>query len=295
MLEERGLRPKRSLGQNFLIDHNLLRRLVDAAAVGAGDTVLEVGPGTGTLTEELLARGCRVVACELDDGLAALLRDRASTLHGGERLTVVHGDCLASKRALAPEVLQALGNAATTGFALVANLPYGAATPLLSTLLVHHLACRTMAITVQRELGDRLTARPRTKEYGALSVLAQALCECQRIAVLPPQCFWPRPDVTSIMVVLRRRAAPLTQDAARLSSFCARLFTGRRKQLGSVLGRDTPWPAGVEARMRAEELTVPQIIALGAACELPSHRPDEIQKPTPIESAHRQPGPSRLR
>src|SRR4051812_5019410 len=99
LLEERGLAPRKSLGQNFLIDQNLIRKLVDASGVGAGDLVLEVGPGTGTLTEELLERGCEVVACELDRGLAELLRER---LGANPRFTLVEGDCLASKREIAP-------------------------------------------------------------------------------------------------------------------------------------------------------------------------------------------------
>ncbi len=133
MLESRGLAPQKSLGQNFLIDHNLIRKLVEASGVQRGDLVLEVGPGTGALTEELIARGCEVVACEKDRGLAALLRERlkdpgAADVVGlgttsapsasqrrlrraevGGTLTLIEGDCLASKRALNPEIVAALG------------------------------------------------------------------------------------------------------------------------------------------------------------------------------------------
>src|SRR5262249_17300337 len=150
---------KRSLGQNFLIDHNLIRKLVDASSVEWEDLVLEVGPGTGTMTEELLARGCRVVACELDDGLADLLHER---LGGNEGFTLVHRDCLKGNHPPAPDLVAALMNAhrkapdtsgqAATRFALVANLPYGAATPLISTLLMDHPQCHTLAITIQREV-----------------------------------------------------------------------------------------------------------------------------------------------
>ncbi len=286
LLEERGLRPKRSLGQNFLIDQNLVRKLVDAAVVGGGDVVLEVGPGTGTLTEELLSRGCRVVACELDDHLAALLSERAAdgTIPGGDRLRVVHADCLQDKHTLASGVVRALADAAGGApprrFALVANLPYGSATPLLSTLLIDHPSCAVMAVTVQREVGDRLTARPRTKEYGGLSVLAQALCEASRVAVLPPACFWPRPDVTSVMVVLRRRTRPLCPDARALSEFCREIFAHRRKQLGAALARfsgtatdDAALPSGVHPRMRAEELSVEQVVALSSLLGRQQARP----------------------
>ncbi len=266
MLDERGLRPKRSLGQNFLIDQNLIRKLVDAAGVGVGDTVLEVGPGTGTLTEELLARGCRVIASELDDALADLLQERAERMvatsgAAGASLSVVRGDCLKSKREINPAVLEALGDGP---FSLVANLPYGAATPLLLTLLTEHSRCGVMAVTIQREVADRLLASPGTKEYGLLTVLAQAMAHVERLATLPPSCFWPAPEVSSAMVVLRRRAAgeALTDDPASLRETCERLFASRRKQIGGVLGREAVLPDGVTPSMRAEELTPEQLVEI---------------------------------
>ncbi len=270
LLEERGLRPKRSLGQNFLIDHNLIRKLVDAAGVGPGSLVLEVGPGTGTMTEELLARGCEVVACELDDALAAMNRERLPTVPGGERFSLIHGDCLAGKRAVNAELLRALGGRA---FSLVSNLPYGAGTPLMSTLLIDHSECRALAVTIQREVADRLTAKPGSKDFGPLAVIAQALCTVERIATAPPECFWPRPDVTSAMVLLRRLDRPLTDDARGLSRFCDVIFSQRRKQLGSLLGKQIDWSRiaqspgceGLVPALRAEQLSVAQVIALRRA------------------------------
>jgi 16S rRNA (adenine1518-N6/adenine1519-N6)-dimethyltransferase len=256
LLESRGLSPRKSMGQNFLVDQNLIRKLVDSARVGAGDLVLEVGPGTGTLTEELLSRGCAVVAVELDRGLAALLRER---LGGRAGFTLIEGDALEGKRAINPEAARALGR---RPFKLVANLPYGAATPLMLALLVEHPECAGMWVTIQREVADRLLARPGGKEYGAISVVAQAMCEVSRIASLPPECFWPRPDVTSAMVSLVRRAEPLTADARGLAEFAQGVFTKRRKQLGAVLGRERAWPAGIRPEQRAEELSVEQMVAL---------------------------------
>lgn len=273
LLESRGLRPKKSLGQNFLVDHNLIRKLVDASGVRPGSLVLEVGPGTGTMTEELLARGCEVIACELDDDLAALNRERLPALLAPDqqrRFTLIHGDCLDGKRSVAPAILAALKG---RPFALVANLPYGAATPLMSNLLIDHPECTVMAVTIQREVADRLAAGPGTKDYGALAVIAQALAEVKLLARLPGECFWPRPDVTSAMVLLTRRATPLVRDAASLSAFLRDLFAQRRKQIGAVLGKGIDWTAvaaspgceRVSASHRAEQLTVAQIIALGRA------------------------------
>lgn len=278
ILESRGVRPKRSLGQNFLTDHNLIRKLVDACDVRAGDVVLEVGPGTGTMTEELLDRGATVVACELDDTLAEVNRERlgARLREKGEdsvRFTLVHGDCLEGKHAVNREVLRVLKEkAGSRGFKLVANLPYGAGTPLMSALMVDHPECELMGVTVQREVADRLLAGPGSKDYGALAVVAQATMRVERIASAPPECFWPRPEVTSSMVLLTRLAEPLTRDVPGLSAACRVLFAQRRKQLGSML-KGVPWDevqrrpgcSGVEPTLRAEQLGVKDVVALATA------------------------------
>ncbi len=260
LLDDRGLAPKRSLGQNFLIDHNLIRKLVDASGVGGGALVLEVGPGTGTLTEELLSRGCEVVACELDTGLAALNRERlGGHPEYGLRFTLIEGDCLENKRELSAPAVAALRG---RPFTLVANLPYGAATPLMLTLLIDHPQCAGLFVTIQREVADRLLAGPGSKEYGQIGVIAQALAQVRNIATLPRECFWPRPDVTSAMIGVTRRPDPLTTDGAGLAAFTQRIFSQRRKQLGGILGRDIPWPGGIEPTHRAEQLSVAQIVAL---------------------------------
>lgn len=257
MLSARGLAPRHSLGQNFLIDHNLIRKLVDASGVRAGDVALEIGPGTGTMTEEMLERGVEVVACELDRGLAALLRERLVPVH--PKLTLIEGDCLASKRELNAEAARALGD---RPFTLVANLPYGAATPLMTTLISRFPGCGSMWVTVQREVAERMAAKPGGKDYGLLSVLTQAMCDVKPVAVLPPECFWPRPEVTSSMVGIIRKQTPLTDDPARLAALCSVVFGQRRKQLGSILGREIAWPSSIEPRQRAEELSVEQLVAL---------------------------------
>lgn len=282
LLESRGLRPKRSLGQNFLVDHNMIRKLVDASGVGKGSLVLEIGPGTGTMTEELLARGCEVIACELDDALAALNRERLPTLlPTGEshRFTLVHGDCLADRRTLNAEVVRLLHDSHGTPrpFALVANLPYGAATPLMVTLLLDYPQCASMSVTIQKELGDRLLAKPRTKDYGPISIIAQLACDITRVATAPGGCFWPPPEVTSSLVHLARRSSAAAQhELARVSELCDVLFQQRRKQLGSLwkepqarLGLPTweqlgaiPELRDVSATSRAEELSPEQVLAM---------------------------------
>lgn len=263
ILEAAGLKPRKFLGQNFLIDHNLIRKLVDAAELRDGQRVLEVGPGTGTMTEEILSRGVHLVACELDHGLASVLRDRFAD---NPRFRLIEGDCLEGKRGLNREMMEAVGDGA---FALVANLPYGSGTPLLSRLLIECPRCAVMCVTIQREVADRLAATPGSDEYGPLGVIAAATATVEMVAKLPPECFWPRPDVTSAMIRITRRAEPLFPDPERLSAACGVLFAQRRKQLGSLVsaaavkqGAEVTWPAGITGSLRAEQLSPEQIFSL---------------------------------
>lgn len=268
MLEARGLSPQKMFGQNFLIDHNLIRKLVDAAQLKAGDVVLEVGPGTGVLTEELVERGYKVIACDIDRGLCELLRERL-----GSRITLIEGDCLASKHALSQQLTDALSHFDITHnspkhFKLVANLPYACATPLMMILLSQWQSCDGLFVTIQKEVADRLAAKHSTKEYGPISVLSQSVSHVEMIAKLPPHCFWPQPDVTSAMIALKRLPIPKTKDPAGLLSFCNRLFEQRRKQLGGVLstmqseGGIETVPVTLDATRRAESMSVAELISL---------------------------------
>ncbi len=257
LLAERGLRPRRRVGQHFLHDKNQLMRLVAAAELEPGETVLEVGPGTGTLTEALLDAGADVVACEIDPDLAAILRDRL-----GDRIRLIVGDCLRG-HALNPDLCAEL---AGRRFKLVANLPYDAASTLIAVLLGDHPGCTGLFVTVQREVADRMLARPGTKVYGALSVLVGALADVRRIAVIPASCFWPAPEVESAMLAIRPRAGHGVEDPAALGRFATRLFSSRRKQLGTIFGRDrADWPAGITPDLRPEALSPGQFVALLAS------------------------------
>ena len=161
--------------------------IANAADVGPGDVVLEVGPGTGALTAMMAARWATVVAVDVDP---AMVRLTSEAVAGLSNVRVLHRDALAGKHVLAPEVLDMVRSGLAAGpdrtFRLVAKLPYNVATPLIANLLVHPELCpRLMVVTIQRELADRLTARPSTTAYGAISVLSQALAEVSMVRALP--------------------------------------------------------------------------------------------------------------
>ena len=266
LLAERGLRPKKRFGQNFLHDKNQLGKLIDAAEIAPGELVLEVGPGTGTLTEALLEAGAEVICCELDRDLAQLIEDRL-----GERITLIRGDCLDRGRTLAPAVVDAID---ARPFKLVANLPYQAASPLMSALLLEHPNCTGQFITIQKEVAQRLLAAPGGKDYGPLGIIIQALGEVNRIATVKPASFWPQPKVTSAMISILpsppgrgaggegSSSFASIDDRRTFARFITDLFSKRRKQLGSIFGRDRQWPEGVQAQMRPEALTIEQLIRL---------------------------------
>lgn len=267
LLDLAGHGPKKALGQNFLIDRNLVAKLIDSSGAGPGDLALEIGPGTGTLTQGMLERGVRVIACELDSDLSRVLRETLGQRFP-ETFTLIEGDCLDGKRAMNPEVTRLL---ADRPFRLVANLPYHAATPLMLILMSRHPACSGMFVTIQQEVVDRLAAHPGTKEFGAISVLAQALGKVERIARLPPECFWPRPEVTSAMMSWRRDPGVPVDPAwwVAMGQTVQTLFQSRRKQMGKAVrqlaGGDITWPEGVQPSDRVEGLSVSQIEALARA------------------------------
>ncbi len=271
ILEARGIHPRHRFGQNFLIDANKLRVIVDAAALQPGDIVLEVGPGTGVLTEELLAAGARVVAVEIDRDMTEILRQRLG--EDSERFILINDDVMAGKHALNPAIAaaferlsasqSAIGNRQSAiPFKLIANLPYNIASPLLAVLAADWPGMTAAVVMVQREVADRMTAPPGGKDYGPLTVILQALCELKIIAKLSPGCFWPPPDIDSAVVKLTRRATPLTRDPHKLSALLHTLFSKRRKQIGTTLGRATPLPPGIDATLRPEQLTVEQLVEL---------------------------------
>lgn len=255
--------PRKSFGQNFLIDGNMLRKLVEVALVKPGDVVLEVGPGTGVLTDALLMAGARVVACEIDRGLSQHLRERYA---GVSNFVLVEGDAM-PKLSLNPQAIEAIGSGP---FRLVANLPYNIASPLMIELLISHSQCISQTVTIQKEVAQRLVAKHDTDDYGTLGIVAQAMASVKKIADLPPGCFWPQPSIVSSFVQLVRLPQARTSDPQALAAMCTWLFSGRRRQLGTMVntivkesGMAAPQlPPGINPQARAETLSVDDLVRL---------------------------------
>ncbi|HKA68777.1 MAG TPA: 16S rRNA (adenine(1518)-N(6)/adenine(1519)-N(6))-dimethyltransferase RsmA [Actinomycetes bacterium] len=255
-----GIRPTKQLGQNFVIDPNTVRRIVRAAAVGPDDVVVEVGPGLGSLTLALLPEAARVVAVEVDPVLAGALpgtvRERAPQLT--DRLEVVAADAL-TVTALPP------GPAPT---AVVANLPYNVAVPVLLHLLATFDSVRRLLVMVQAEVAERLAAGPGSKIYGVPSVKARWYCDVRRAGSIGRSVFWPVPNVDSALVSLVRHRPPETTVARdQVFAVVDAAFAQRRKTLRSALAglagssaaaERALLSAGVDPRARGESLTVEQ-------------------------------------
>lgn len=259
MLAARGLHPRHRFGQNFLHDANKLRDILAAADLRAGDRVLEVGPGTGVLTERMIEAGASVVAVEIDTDLADLLREQLGEDRDGWSLIV--GDVMASKHVLNPAIESALGGR-DVAFKLVANLPYNIASPLLATLAADWPGLSRAVVMVQREVADRMTAPPGNKQFGPLTIVLQSAFDVRRVATLSPNCFWPKPKIDSAVIELTRREHPLCDDPHALSAFAQTLFQKRRKQIAAILGRDFPLPDDIAPQTRPEQLSVQQIVQL---------------------------------
>jgi 16S rRNA (adenine1518-N6/adenine1519-N6)-dimethyltransferase len=274
---EAGIRPHKKLGQNFLIDLNLHRLLLSSAMLGPDDVVLEVGTGTGSLTVLMAKQAAHVVTVELDSQLFQLAGEE---LFGTENVTMLRADVLKTKSRLNPDVVEEytkqLAAVPNGQFKLVANLPYNIATPLLSNLLATDTPPRSMTVTIQKELADRITAKPGTKDYGAMSIWLQSQCLTELIRVMPPSAFWPQPKVFSaiIRITLDDELRGRIPDRAFFHSFVRAMFFHRRKVLRSVVlsafkrRLDKPQvdqilsQLGIDGTIRAETLDVETMLAL---------------------------------
>jgi 16S rRNA (adenine1518-N6/adenine1519-N6)-dimethyltransferase len=232
LLDGMGVRPNKRHGQNFLIDQNLMRLLVDAAAPAAEDLVLEVGPGTGSMTQEIASHGCRVIAVEID---AVMAQIAAVELKDLPNVDLLHTDILETKNLISPAVTKLISARRNKAgrFILVSNLPYNAGTPVMMNLITDAPYADAMFVTVQKEVAQRMTAAAGESAYGILSVIMAATGSAKMLKTLKPTCFWPQPDVDSAMVawVRDKDKASAIKDIHLLSDVVALFMQHRRKML----------------------------------------------------------------
>lgn len=261
LLDQRGIALKKRFGQNFLVDPGVRRNLGDTIAREVaslpleGQEVWEIGPGLGALTDELLRIGLEPVLrlFEIDHGVIAVLRERY-----GNGIPIEEGDFMHTYR-----------RCSALPAAVVGNLPYHGAGAILPALVESPHAVATMVFLVQREMADRLRAQPRSKAYGAVSVLVQSLYDVEMAFSVSPQCFWPVPRVDSAVIILRRRTndPPGPQEVAVISELARAAFSQRRKTLRTTL-RDHHGAleqCGIDSGLRGEALSPQQYGALAQA------------------------------
>lgn len=262
VLQKYGFNFSKKFGQNFLIDAHVLEKILKAADITKEDTVLEIGPGIGTLTQALAEKAGHVYAVEIDDKLIPILKD---TLAECDNVTVINEDIMkVDLNALAEEAgltgfpaadaaeetsgnggegkilnenaaaeKPAAGSGNRPGFKVVANLPYYITTPIIMSLLEKQLPIRSITVMVQKEVADRMSASPGTKDYGALSLAVQYYCKPYLAANVPQNCFMPRPDVSSAVIHLKRYETPpvKAQDPGLMFLLIRAAFSQRRKTL----------------------------------------------------------------
>lgn len=276
-LEQAGLRPQQRFGQNFLIDLNLLDLIVRSADLDKRDVVLEIGCGTGSLTTRMAPEAGWVISVEIDPMVAQLA---AAEIAGNQNVTLLQQDALKNKNQLSSvildEIRSRMASIPDSRLKLVANLPYNVATPIVSNLLQVDPWPSLMVVTIQKELAERITAKPRTKDYSALSIWIQSQCHAEIVRTMPPSVFWPRPKVDSAILKIRPDRALQSQikDLDFFHTTVRALYFHRRKFLRGVLVSamkehlDKPAIDALLDEMqfgpnaRAEELSIEQTIEL---------------------------------
>jgi 16S rRNA (adenine1518-N6/adenine1519-N6)-dimethyltransferase len=284
LFDRHGIRPKNKLGQNFLIDLNLIDLIVRSAELTRRDVALEIGSGTGSLTARLAEEAGGVLSVEIDPSFYELVRD---AVRESPRVVLMQVDALKHKNEMNPHLIEALDElqerTKTQNLKLVANLPYAVAVPVISNLLLTNLNFTRMVVTVQWEIAERLMATPDTSNYAGLAVLVQSLTDVTLVRKLAPGVFWPRPKVASAIVQIdprpdkRAHVEAMVGSVQRFRNFLRDLYTHRRKNLrGAIAGMPSGRHAKeevdqklaelqIDGKTRAEDLDIEQHLRLCAA------------------------------
>ncbi|WP_054707497.1 16S rRNA (adenine(1518)-N(6)/adenine(1519)-N(6))-dimethyltransferase RsmA [Bacillus sp. JCM 19041] len=272
ILAKHGFQLKKSLGQNFLIDLNVLHNIVEASGFSETDGVIEIGPGIGALTEQLAKKAKKVVAFEIDDRLIPVLED---TLSPYDNVDIIHSDVL---KANISEVIET-AFFDTDAVHVVANLPYYVTTPILMKLLEERLPLKSITVMIQAEVADRIAARPGTKEYGSLSIAAQYYAEAKNMLTVPATVFVPQPRVDSAVLRLDIREQPAVDviDEKWFFNVFHASFANRRKTIlnnlvHNLAGKEKKEAvekglvqAGIDPKRRGETLSPEEFAKLSDA------------------------------
>jgi 16S rRNA (adenine1518-N6/adenine1519-N6)-dimethyltransferase len=249
-------RAKKSFGQNFLVDETALRKIIQAAEIEKGETVLEIGPGTGTLTQALVDAGARVIAIEMDKDMIEPLKKRF-----GDRIELIHGDILKLQ-----DFIDSI-DLIDFSFKLISNIPYNITSPILERFLTTSPRPSRMVLMVQKEVADRITAKP--SKMSLLSIVCQIYAKCERVTIVKAGAFRPIPKVDSAIVILDlyKPSHPALQgkDPEKVISIAKKGFSSKRKQLKSNLGQNVAKrleQIELNPKIRAQELTVENWIRL---------------------------------
>ena len=275
-----AIQPNKRFGQNFLIDLNIMRFIIDSAAITKDDVILEVGPGTGSLTEGLSEHAGKVITVEIDTKIAKIAKKQLANL---ENVEFINADVLHKKSSINPDVIDAVETARSNAkgrFMLVANLPYAAASPLMINLVTGKLFVESMHVTIQKEVAERMVSLPGSKHYGTLSIILNATGDIEIIKILKPIVFWPAPKVDSAIVTYRRNNEKVNQikDLSILSEIinlfmqhrrkmakaCTKFATGKIKDIKN--GSDIFSTCQVEPTTRPGEITPQQYVNLANTC-----------------------------
>jgi 16S rRNA (adenine1518-N6/adenine1519-N6)-dimethyltransferase len=270
ILKKYGFSFKKSLGQNFLIDPNILRNITEHAGLTKNTAAIEIGPGIGALTEQLARTSGKVLAFEIDQRLIPILKD---TLSPYDNVTIVNEDVLkADVKAVMDQELQGFDD-----IMVVANLPYYVTTPIILKLLMEKLPIRGICVMLQKEVGDRISAKPGTKEYGSLSIAIQYYTEAEMVMTVPKTVFMPQPNVDSAVIRLTKREKPPVdvKDEDFLFFITRSSFAQRRKTILNNLTSQLPngkekkeailealQSAGVDPTRRGETLSIEEFALL---------------------------------
>jgi 16S rRNA (adenine1518-N6/adenine1519-N6)-dimethyltransferase len=280
LLEEASIRPNKRFGQNFLIDANLMRILVDSASLTGDDMVLEVGCATGSLTEELAKEAGLVITVEIDKKIAEIAEGQLSCF---DNVEIISADVLSDKHTINPDIIEIIRKARQKfdgRFLMVSNLPYSAATPLMLNLVCGPVVADAMYVTVQKEVAERMTAKAGSKDYGILSVILACFGDLKVIRKMPAAVFWPMPKVESAMISFVRSSqkAEQVENSETLASVVSLFMQHRRKMVKAIvkyaagsLAEIDDWQelfekSGIEPRSRPQTILPENFLHLANLC-----------------------------